>query len=241
MIERILELRSQSLSITQIAQECNLTVGQVKYQLRKFKEQTSESADIFPEDEEREIHSSVSAPQSSRSDESSAPQPAAHVTKQKPAASSSAWLLSSFYGENVVKLMPQSPTILFAYWEITWNRMRMVASYLKTDYRDIQKGLRVYDVTDRYFDGANAHSHTDIIVHPEATSWYITNVQPGRTYIADFGLYHEGRFCPILRSQPVATARNTPARWGEPLLEPAPSPQHPAWFENFTSYSIHSK
>jgi hypothetical protein len=117
----------------------------------------------------------------------------------------------------------------------------MVASYLQADYRHIQKGLRIYDVTDRFFDGHNAHSVKDVLVHEEASSWYIREMQPGRTYLVDFGLFEHGRFCPILRSEPVETPRNTKAAWGEPLVEPAKDPASPAWFENFSSYSLYSK
>jgi hypothetical protein len=209
MLERILQLRAQSMSIAQIAKECGLTVGQVKYQLRKCKHFTS--AEGMTEQTERQ------------------------------AERGSGWRLPSFYARDVVKIMVQSPTVLYVYWEITWPRMRMVASYLQADYRQIHKGLRLYDVTDRLFDGANAHCYRDVLVTAEACSWYIRDVEPGRTYIADFGLFHEGRFCPILRSEPVATPRNKPANWGEPLIEPATDTRYPAWFENFSSYSVYSK
>jgi hypothetical protein len=211
MLERILQLRAQSMSIAQIAQECGLTVGQVKYQLRKCKHFTA--AEGMAEQTER----------------------------QEFAERGSGWRLPSFYARDVVKVMVQSPAVLYVYWEITWPRMRMVASYLQADYRQIHKGLRLYDVTDRLFDGANAHGYRDVPVHAEACSWYIRDVEPGRTYIVDFGLFHEGRFCPILRSEPVATPRNKPAHWGEPLIEPAKDTRYPAWFENFSSYSVYSK
>ncbi|MFY0545309.1 DUF4912 domain-containing protein [Brevibacillus sp. H7] len=199
MLERILQLRSQSMPIAQIAKECGLTVGQVKYQLRKTKRLSS----IERENQSRK--------------------------------------LPSFYARDRMKLMVQGPSVLYVYWEITWARMRMVASYLQADYRQIQKGIRLYDVTDRLFDGANAHHYRDVTVSDEASSWYIYDVQPGRTYIVDFGLFHDGRFCPILRSEPAATPRNQRAGWGEPLIEPAGDTRYPAWFENFSSYSLYTK
>ncbi len=222
MIERILQLRAQSVPIAKIARECGLTPGQVRYQLRKH--QSSQAAKQT-EPTRQDLSPTVSVP---------------HDTPPNMEATKPSWQLPDFYGENRIKLMPQSPTVLHAYWEITWPRMRMVASYLHTDFRSLQKGLRLYDVTDRFFDGANAHGWRDIIVSDQARSWYITHVQPGRTYIADFGLFHDGRFCPILRSQPTATPRNCEAPWGDPLIEPAGDPSRPAWFENFSSYSVYS-
>lgn len=212
MLERILQLRSQSMTIAQIAKECGLTVGQVKYRLQKGRSRSAAEPDS-----------------SSRN---------AVPPKNKP---DDGWRLPPFYGRDVVKLMVQGPMVLFVYWEITWPRMRMVASYLQADYRQIDKGLRLYDVTDCLFDGTNAHCHLDVTVSHDAHSWFVHDVQPGRTYIADFGLFHRERFYPILRSEPAATPRNYPAAWGEPLVEPATDTRVPAWFENFSSYSLYPK
>jgi len=210
LLDKIRELRSQSKSIAQIAKECGLTVGQVKYQLQKKRAKAAETRDLTP-----------SKP------------------KQEQLRQDNEWRLPAFYGRDVVKAMAQGPAVLFVYWEITWPRMRMVASYLQADYRQIQKGLRVYDVTDRIFTGQNAHSVRDVFVHEDAHSWYVRDVAPGRTYLVDFGLYEQGRFCPILRSEPVETPRNTKAVWGEPLVEPAREATSPSWFENFSSYSLY--
>jgi hypothetical protein len=223
VLERILHLRTKSMSLSQIAEECGLTVGQVKYQLRKSKQlihQTASSEHAEPQMPER---------------------PELVPSDQAEEKAGQGWRLPSFYAKDKVKVMVQGPTILYVYWEITWPRMRMVASYLQADTREIEKGLRLYDVTDRFFDGANAHSYLDIKVTEEASSWYINGVQPGRTYIADFGLFHEDRFCPILRSEPAATPRNRKAEWGEPLVEPVTDTRYPTWFENFASYSLYTK
>ena len=211
MLEKILELRAQSKSIAQIAKECGLTIGQVKYRLQKDRAKVERVSS-----ENRQ-------------------------TPSRPSLRDGDWQLPAFYGRDIVKVMAQGPTVLFVYWEITWPRMRMVASYLRADFRHIQKGLRVYAVTERLFDGQNAHSVRDILVNEDAHSWYVYDVLPGRTYIMDFGLFEHGRFCPILRSDVVVTPRNTKAAWGEPLVEPAPDPSTPAWFENFSSYSLYSK
>ncbi|WP_400163228.1 DUF4912 domain-containing protein [Brevibacillus sp. TJ4] len=211
MLEKIHHLRSQAVPTAQIAKECGLTVGQVECWLKKEESSVREKAGMYE------------SQQSTQSDPDQQ------------------WRLPSFYGGDCLKLMVQGPTVLFAYWEITWPRMRMVASYLQSDYRQIQKGLRLYDVTDRLFDGHNAHSYRDVRVLDDATSWYVYGMEANRTYIADFGLFDKDQFCPILRSEPVVTPRNTKAVWGEPLIEPVTDPARPAWFENFSSYSLYCK
>lgn len=223
MIQRILQLRSLSTPIGQIAQECGLTVGQVKYQLHKHK---LGSSTVTISDDQPVTMGEPSVPIN---------------TEDNKDTVKRTWQLPSFYAKNIVKVMVQSPHVLFVYWEITWPRMRMVASYLQTDYRSIEKGLRLYDVTERFFDGANAHSHRDIHLSEEVASWYINDVQPNRTYIVDFGLFHMGFFCPILRSEPIVTPCNQAAVWGEPLIEQATDTRYPAWFENFSSYTVYSK
>nr|WP_241254413.1 DUF4912 domain-containing protein [Brevibacillus sp. SYP-B805] len=212
------------MSTAQIAKQLGLSVGQVKYQLQKARHASSQerAAAIGQEEPTRQ-----EAPCMTQAD-------AGQERRGRE------WQLPDFYGENVIRLMVQSPTVLYVYWEITWPRMRMVASYLQTDYREVQKGIRLYDVTDRYFDGGNAHGWRDFLVGEDAHSWYLPEVQPGRTYIADFGLFHQGRFCPILRSEPAATPRSWPAAWGEPLIEPVTDTGRPAWFEHF-SYSFYTK
>ncbi|MFM1650578.1 DUF4912 domain-containing protein [Brevibacillus sp. B_LB10_24] len=119
----------------------------------------------------------------------------------------------SFHGENVIECLSHSPTVLYIRWDIARPRIRMVASYLQADSALIKKGIRLYDVTGRCFDGASVHSSRDIIVDQEASSWYIPDVVPGHTYIVDLGLFHGERFCPILRSEPAATPRSQPSAW----------------------------
>ncbi len=124
--------------------------------------------------------------------------------------------LPSFRGENAIECKPHSPTVLYVCWDIARSRMRMVASYLQADSVLIKKGIRLYDVTGRCFDGASVRNSRDIIVDQEASSWYIPDVVPGHTYIADFGLFHGERFCPILRSEPAAAPRSQPSAWSRP-------------------------
>ncbi len=104
-----------------------------------------------------------------------------------------------------MSLALSGPSMLHVCWELTWSRLVMVASYLHAEQQELEKGLRLYDVTGISFNGNNARSWVDIRIKGEANDCFIPNVQPNCTYLADFGLFHEDRFYPILRSETVTT------------------------------------
>jgi len=171
LINRILKLRSQSMPLAEIAQECGLTIGQVKYLLAK-KRRTMIS------------HGDNKAWQRD-------------VTR-KEAPIQKDWM----------SLALSSPSILHVSWELTWSRLVMVASYLRAEQQELEKGIRLYDVTGISFNGNNARSWVDIRIEGDTNDCFIPNVQPNCSYVADFGLFHEERFYPILRSETVSTPAN---------------------------------
>lgn len=148
-----------------------------------------------------------------------------------------------YYGKDDITLMVQSPTTLYTYWEITWPRMKMVSDFFHTPFELMPRLLRVYDVSDIWFNGKNAHGYKDIFIQSEADNWFIYNVMQGRTYVVDLGILWEERFIPLLRSNPKSTPPNREAgEWVEfvPLVPHDPKEQiKPRWFENFSTYSIY--
>lgn len=176
LIQQILQLRSQSMPIAKIAQECGLTVGQVKYLLAKEK-----LSAIPPNDSDTRQRDLL-------------PREDAPLKRD---------MLLNLY----------SPTVLQVSWELAWTRLVMVASYLRAEQEEVQKVVRLYDVTGIMFTGSNAHSWVDIPITGEANDCFIPNVQPNRSYIADFGLFHQNRFCPILRSEAVSTPGSHAPAW----------------------------
>jgi hypothetical protein len=67
-----------------------------------------------------------------------------------------------------------------------------------------KKLLRLYDVTDRNYDGSNAQSYTDIEINEFANNWYVRVPAPGKTYLVECGfLTAEGRFFLAVRSNTV--------------------------------------
>ncbi len=175
MIQQILQLRSQSMPIAKIAQECGLTISQVKYLLSKKNVSATPARDTSPR----------------------------HTDQLREHAPVKKDMLLNMY----------SPTVMQVSWELSWTRLAMVASYLHADQQEVQKMIRLYDVTGIMFTGSNAHSWVDIPVTGEANDCFIPNVQPNRSYIAEFGLFHEDRFCPILRSEAVSPPGNYVPAW----------------------------
>lgn len=175
MVQRILQLRSQSTPIHKIAAECGLTTGQARYQLAK----ANNTNPMNPQRSETKndvMESEKAAPKK----------------------------------HDILHLRQYSQTMLHASWTVTCSRMQMVASYLHQDYQSLQKGIRLYDVTGLQFNGSHAHELTDVPLSFEAADCFIPNVRNSRTYIAEFGFFDKGRFCPILRSEALTTpAHNT--------------------------------
>lgn len=147
-----------------------------------------------------------------------------------------------YYGEDRIQLMVVSPYTLFAYWEVTWSRMRLVADYLQADYKDLQKGLRLYDVSETYFNGRNSHYYRDIFVHEEADDWNIYEFTQGRNYIVDYGVHHHWRFLPIIRSNVVHVPYKEKSKAnGKSTLEDMKKIEQHSWAENFSAYSVYEK
>jgi len=156
--------------------------------------------------------------------------------------------LPDFYGRDECTLLARDPKTLFLYWEVTWDRRKMISSYIHMHFDQAQKYIRLYDVTNLHFLGDYSNGFIDVPVHNDDRSWYFNNVIPGRHYIADYGVFYEGRFLPLLRSNVVETPRNTPAHWGEPIVDRLHvdrqhMEQHrriePKTFESFLTYSFY--
>ncbi|OMP67675.1 DUF4912 domain-containing protein [Domibacillus epiphyticus] len=66
--------------------------------------------------------------------------------------------------------------------------------------------LRIFDITDIYFNGVNAHSVTCIKVSKDDQFWTIKGLKRNRSYICELGFLTEDyRFFPILQSHPIHT------------------------------------
>jgi len=118
--------------------------------------------------------------------------------------------LPSVYGDTRIVLMVRDPHWIFAYWEIADARRMDIEREAGCGWEGLRKVLRIYDVTDIEFNGANANKYFDIDITPEAVNWYIHVGEANRSWCVDLGVItSEGRFIMIARSNVVATPRDT--------------------------------
>lgn len=121
------------------------------------------------------------------------------------------------YNYDRVTGMAVDPERLFVYWEVTDEAIERVRPSLGGGGKHAWLNLRVYDTTDRIFDGTNAHSYFDHKVERGDRHWFFQIGKPSSSAFVDIGLKSpEGYFVKIVRSGRVEFPRREPAPWGEP-------------------------
>ena len=121
------------------------------------------------------------------------------------------------YAYDRVTGMPVDPDRLFVYWEVTDEAIERARTTLGKAGKDAWLNLRIYDTTDRIFDGTNAHSYFDHRVERGDRHWFFQIGKPSSSAFVDIGLRsNEGFFSKIVRSGRVEFSRREPAAWGEP-------------------------
>jgi hypothetical protein len=121
------------------------------------------------------------------------------------------------YGYDRVTGMAVDPDRLFVYWEVTDEAMARAQAALGPAGKDAWLNLRIYDTTERIFDGTNAHSYFDHRVERSDRHWFFHIGKPSSSAFVDIGLKSpEGYFAKIVRSGRVEFSRKQPATWGEP-------------------------
>ena len=121
------------------------------------------------------------------------------------------------YGYDRVTGMAVDPERLFVYWEVTDDAIESARAGLGPAGKGAWLSLRVYDTTDRIFDGTNAHSYFDHKIERTDRHWFFNVGKPSSSAFVDIGLKSsEGYFAKIVRSGRVEFPRREPAIWGEP-------------------------
>jgi hypothetical protein len=121
------------------------------------------------------------------------------------------------YSYERVTGMAVDPDRLFVYWEVTDDAIERARKSLGKAGKDAWLNLRIYDTTDRIFDGTNAHSYFDHRVERGDRHWFFQIGKPSSSAFVDIGLKSsEGFFAKIVRSGRVEFSRREPAAWGEP-------------------------
>ena len=111
------------------------------------------------------------------------------------------------YGDNRLVLLPRDPRWMFAYWEITGDRINALRSEYGTDVWETGAlVLRVYDVTDLSpTDGLHAPFFDIEVSDRSARQWYIQVPEAGHAYQVELGWrLPDGRFIALLRSNRIA-------------------------------------
>jgi hypothetical protein len=120
------------------------------------------------------------------------------------------------YGYDRVTGMAVDPDRLFVYWEVTDDSIARAREALGPGGKDAWLSLRIYDTTDRIFDGTNAHSYFDHRVERTDRHWFFQVGKPSSSAFVDIGLKSsEGYFVKIMRSGRIDFSRKEPATWGE--------------------------
>lgn len=105
------------------------------------------------------------------------------------------------YGQDRVTTMVVDPERLYVYWEVTDEAIERARAGLGPSGQDAWLNLRVYDVTNRIFDGTNAHGYFDQSVSRTDRQWFFLIGKPTSTAIVELGLKsQEGYFVRLARS-----------------------------------------
>lgn len=150
----------------------------------------------------------------------------------------------SSYERDEVTLLPQSPTVIYSYWELSTAMRQMIEHQCRSAWHELNKHLRVYDCTMLHFNGHNAHCYIDIDLPEMTNNWMIRGLEPNRTYIVDLGIWtKQGSFLTIIRSNAIDTPRSDEAvkglhvhavhQWKDGQTT------EPEWLEHFSTYSYY--
>ena len=105
------------------------------------------------------------------------------------------------YGRDRVTVMAVDPEQLYVYWEVTDQAIARAREGLGAGGRDAWLNLRVYDVTNRIFDGTNAHHYFDHSIARTDRQWFFFIGRPSSAVVAEIGLKSkEGYFVRTARS-----------------------------------------
>ncbi|OIJ16100.1 hypothetical protein BKP35_03720 [Anaerobacillus arseniciselenatis] len=143
-------------------------------------------------------------------------------------------------------LMTQSPYILYCYWEISNRKKILLEQHLNGKWNNLQKVLRLYDITAIHFNGHNAHRYVDYPLFEHCLEYFLKEVTPHRTYCVDVGVETKsGVFFSIVRSNSAATPKSLQAevasenhsysKWIEGQQKA------PQWLEGYSSYTYYEK
>jgi hypothetical protein len=118
--------------------------------------------------------------------------------------------LPAAYGDNIIVALVRDPYWIYTYWEVSPQLIQKAKAELAEKWETAKSVLRVYDITDKEFNGSNANHYFDIEISGGATNWYVNVGQPNRSYCVDIGLLTaDGQLYILARSNQVTTPRDS--------------------------------
>ncbi|WP_409251364.1 DUF4912 domain-containing protein [Bacillus sp. SCS-153A] len=196
MLEQIIQYRRQGLSFRKIAKEMNTTVGKVQYQWVKY-QRTLDTA--------KSVVAAASEKTEEKIEKEQKPKPK-RQGKYKGRVSLKKDVLKPLKAELTV--MFSDSTRILCYWDIPGSIVKQVREFQGLNEDQFHYCLRVFDITSISFNGHNHHSHTDIILHPQSSHWFVNSLKPNRAYCVEYGIVEEnGRYTGITRSSVFHTPR----------------------------------
>jgi hypothetical protein len=116
------------------------------------------------------------------------------------------------YGENRITAIVRDPDSAYLYWEATDDAIAAARARLGPAGAAGWCCLRVYDTTERRFDGTNANDYFDIRVDRSDREYFLMIRRPTSTMHAEIGIKtDEGYFQAIARSGAAEFPRNVPS------------------------------
>ncbi|MBC7881740.1 MAG: DUF4912 domain-containing protein [Anaerolineae bacterium] len=117
--------------------------------------------------------------------------------------------LPAGYGESRIVILPRDPQWAFVYWDIPGEHKEQLRAQ-----GGQQLALRLYDVTDVYFDGFNAHGVQEFLCDELAREWYLPLPIGDRDFVVDIGYRAAGGGWLVLaRSASVKVPPMYPSDW----------------------------
>ena len=114
--------------------------------------------------------------------------------------------LPSKYNKTIVRLLVQSPTRMFVYWEIDEDSIKYFES-MKMNYSSAKPVLKVKNITMDY--------SYDIPIDPFTTSYYIDVKDPDCEYQVELGRVQNDTFVNLYTSNSATVPRNNPMFVGD--------------------------
>ncbi len=114
--------------------------------------------------------------------------------------------LPSKYDKTIVRLLVQSPTRMFVYWEVNGDTIKYFES-MQMDYSSARPVLKVKNITMNY--------SYDIPIDPFTNNYYIEVKDPDCQYQVELGRVQNDKFVNLCTSNTATFPRNNPMYVGD--------------------------